>query len=65
MAARRADPLAWTITSLRIERPLLRDLKVAAVEADTTVSSLILEGIHHVLAQHRKRMARAVVEQEA
>jgi hypothetical protein len=62
MAVRRADSLAWSSTSLRIERSLLRDLKVAAVEADTTVSSLILDGIHHVLAQHRKRMARVAAK---
>lgn len=45
MAARTVDPL-WTNTTVRIERSLLRDLKVAAI------------GIRHVLALHQKRMAR-------
>ena len=53
-----ADPLIWTSTPVRIERTILRDLKVAAVEADTTVNNLILEGIRRTLALHQKRMAR-------
>ena len=37
---------------------MLRDLKVAAVETDTTVNNLILDGIRRVLALHQKRTAR-------
>ena len=52
------DPLLWTSMSVRIERAVLRDLKVAAVEADTTVNRLILDGIHRVLTLHKRRMAK-------
>jgi hypothetical protein len=57
-ALRQADPLIWTSTPVRLERTILRDLKVAAVEADTTVNNLFLEGIRRTLALHQKRMAR-------
>jgi hypothetical protein len=62
MPPRRADPLIWTSTSVRLERTMLRGLKVAAVEADTTVNNLILDGIRHVLALHQKRMARVAAK---
>src|SRR5262249_28607876 len=52
-----ADPLIWTTTSVRIEWSLLRDLNVAAAKANTTVNRLILDGIHHVLTLHNRRMA--------
>jgi hypothetical protein len=58
MPSPQANPLVWTSTTVRLERALLRDLKVAAIEADTTVNRLILDGIRHMLALHRKRMAR-------
>ena len=58
MPSPQANPLIWTSTSVRIERALLRDLKVAAVEANTTVNRLILDGIHHVLTLHKRRMAK-------
>jgi hypothetical protein len=60
MVARRTDPLIWTSTSVQIERTMLRDLKIAAIEADTTVNRLILGGIRRVLALHRNRMAKMV-----
>lgn len=59
MVARMDALPTLTTTSVRIERSLLRDLKIATVEADTTVKRLILDGIRHVLALHRKRMARS------
>jgi hypothetical protein len=62
MARRPSDPLIWTSTSLRLERAMLRDLKVAAVEADTTLNNLILEGIRRILALHQKRMARVAAK---
>ena len=62
MVARQADPLIWTSTSVRIERALLRDLKIAAVEGDVTVNSLILDGIRRVLALHQKQMARGATK---
>jgi hypothetical protein len=42
MPRRHADSLIWTTTSVRIAQSLLRDLKIVAVEADTTVNRLIL-----------------------
>ena len=60
MVARRTDPLIWTSTSVQIERTMLRDLKIAAIEADTTVNRLILDGIRRVLTLHRNRMAKMV-----
>jgi hypothetical protein len=60
-----ADPLIWTSTTVRLERSLLRDLKVVAVEADTTVNNLVLEGIRHVLERHQKRMARRAAKEAA
>ena len=62
MPPRRADPLIWTSTSVRLERTMLRDLKVAAVETDTTVNNLILDGIRRVLALHQKRTARVAAK---
>jgi hypothetical protein len=56
MAERRAVG-QWTTTSLRIERSLLRDLKIAAVETDRTMNDLLLAGARHVLQLHRKRLA--------
>jgi len=58
MVARMDALPTLTTTSVRIERSLLRDLKIAAVEADTTVNNLILDGIRRVLALHQKRTAR-------
>ena len=37
---------------------MLQEPKVMAVEADTTVNNLIVDGIRRVLALHQKRMAR-------
>jgi hypothetical protein len=65
MVPRQADSPIRTSTSVRIERSLLRDLKVAAIEADTTVNSLILDGIKRVLVLHRKRMARRAAREVA
>ena len=62
MPRRQADPLLWTSTSVRLERTVLRELKVAAVEADTTVNDLILDGIRRVLALHQKQMARVAAK---
>ena len=45
MVARMDALPTLTTTSVRIERTILRDLKIAAVEADTTVNRLILDGI--------------------
>ena len=59
MPRRQTDPLIWTNISVRIERTMLRDLKVVAVEADTTVNNLILDGIHHVLSVREGRTAKA------
>jgi|SwirhirootsSR3_FD_contig_31_11711261_length_476_multi_1_in_0_out_0_1 hypothetical protein len=62
MPRRQTDPLLWTSTSVRLERTMLRDLKVVAVEADRTVNDLILDGIRRVLALHQKRMARVAAK---
>ena len=62
MPRQQTDPLLWTSTSVRLERTMLRDLKVAAVETDTTVNNLILDGIRRVLALHQKRTARVAAK---